>query len=120
MGLLICCFLFSCGSNKGDIIPINTMKVLILENQMAEEFYANYIYKDSTINRDSARSVAFKQVLRLHKVDSTRFYKSFAYYRSEPERFKILLDSANAYANRLREERYKLESTPALSKDSAQ
>jgi hypothetical protein len=96
------------------------MKVLILENQMVEEFYTNYIYKDSTINRDSARSVAFKQVLQLHKTDSAGFYKSLAWYRSEPERFKILLDSATAYANRLREDRYKQESIPALSKDSAQ
>lgn len=118
--LIIGCMIFFGCSRNADVIPIDTMKILVLENQMVEEFYNNYIYKDSTLNRDSARSVAFKQVLQLHKTDSAQFYKSFAYYRSEPERFKVLLDSATSYANRLREERYKAESTPALSKDSAQ
>jgi len=117
---LLCCGFFSCLSNEGDIIPLDKMKVMILEKQMVEEFYTNYIYKDTSINRDSARSVVFKQVFQLHKTDSARFYKSMAWYRSEPERFKILLDSATAYANRLREDRYKEQSAPKQSKDSAQ
>lgn len=100
------CLMIACSDTPRGVLTINEMKVILLDKLMAEEFYNNFLYRDTVINKDSARSALYAQVFKIHAIDSTTFYKSFAFYKNDPLRFKELIDSANAYANRERERRY--------------
>lgn len=98
--------LAACNSTPNGILKVDEMKVILLHKLMAEEFYTNYLYRDTVINKDSARSALYAQVLQMHGTDSTTFYKSLMYYKQDPVLFKKLIDSATNYGTREREKRY--------------
>jgi hypothetical protein len=112
--------LFSCIQGcKGpgaDVLPLDKMKVVFLHHMMVEEMLNNYQRRDTTLNFDSVQSVSYRNILLLHNIDSAVFYKSLAYYKSDIERFTLLVDSANALGVREREKRYELDAEAAEKK----
>jgi hypothetical protein len=110
----------SCQQKGKGILSIDEMKVVLLHHTMTEEFLNGYITRDTSLRFDSVQHVLYRNVLRLHHLDSARFYRSLEYYKSDIERFRILLDSAYAYANREREKRYQVqEEIPVSVADSS-
>jgi hypothetical protein len=105
--------------DRSNVLGIDQMKVILLHQLMFDEFQQSYTYRDTLVNRDSFLSAGFQQVLAINKVDSAKFYNSLAWYRSDPKRFKLLLDSAFAYAERERNNRYMTAATDTIPKDSA-
>lgn len=105
--------------NGGNVLEIDRMKVLLLHQLMFDEFQISHTYRDTLLKRDSFLSAGFQQVLAIHKVDSARFYTSLAWYKSDAKRFKLLLDSAFAYAERERNIRYTAARADTIPKDSA-
>lgn len=103
---------------SSDILEVDKMKVLLLHQLMFDEFQNSQTYRDTTLNRDSFITAGFQQVLAIHKVDSTTFYRSLNWYRGDAKRFKLLLDSAFAYAERERTYRFKGANADTLAKDS--
>jgi hypothetical protein len=108
----ICCvaFCFACTpADKKippDILPIDTMKVLIWEMTQAGE-YAGYLReRDTTIK--SLNTAYFSAVLKLHHLEKNKFYTSFHFYQAHPTINKILMDSVSAYSSRQRTEAYKI------------
>lgn len=98
-----------CKNAPEGIIPLNKMKVVFLHHIMAEEMLNNFIARDALLNYDSARTVLFSGVMKLHKTDSATFAKSINYYKADIERFKELLDSVSALALREKEMRAVVE-----------
>lgn len=102
-------FLFSCGQQKpgkNGILSVNAMKLVMWDMVQTDEFANIYVRKDSTLNIKKETDTLYQKVFTLHKIDSTRFFKSFDFYKKHPSNYKILMDSLYAYANRERENRF--------------
>jgi hypothetical protein len=103
----------ACKEGGKGILPIDKMKVVFLHQIMAEEMVNNfYANRDTSLSIDSLQIVSFDKVLKLNGTDSGTFYKSLAYYRKDIDRFKLLMDSTYAYADRLKQARYLKNDTP--------
>ncbi len=88
-----------------DIMPVNKMKLVIWDLMQAGD-YASYLKdKDSSLKR--VNTVYLAEVLKLHKISKTDFFKSFNFYQSHPLLNQALFDSVNAYAQRQRNAIYK-------------
>lgn len=99
---------FSCNLNADNIsvIPQNEMADVLNDIALAEGFVESYIYKDSTVNKDSAVQAEIDKVLQLRKITPELFSKSYKYYRSNPDEFKIIVDTANTRAIKARDNSY--------------
>jgi hypothetical protein len=117
-GMLIASIACKTGDSSS-VLEINKMKVLLVHQLMFDEFQVSQTYRDTLLKRDSFITAGFQQVLAIHKVDSARFYSSLAWYRSDAKRFKLLLDSAFAYAERERTNRYVAAKADTIPSDSA-
>lgn len=88
-----------------EILPVDTMKIIVWQLIEAGD-YATYLKgKDTTIK--SLNTAYFSQVLKLHKLDKKSFFKSFNFYQTHPYFNGILFDSVNAFAQRQRNQIYK-------------
>ena len=88
-----------------DVMPVNTMKVLIWEMSVADQVAADKY----TLNKDSLRiksTSLYQQVFALHKINKLVFYKSYGFYESHPVHLKTLFDSASAYGSRMKARSY--------------
>src|SRR4051794_37538268 len=94
--------LTSCSSGNEmpkDVLPIDRMKIIIWDMSLAD----NMASEKYMINKDSQRIMVtglYQKVFKLHKIDKTNFYKSYAYYESHPTVMQVLFDSVNAYGIR--------------------
>lgn len=108
-GLIYCCGLLmavAC-SSKNDPLPIDTMKAVIWDMSLADEFASFYVKVDTLRNVDSATNSLYFRVLRMHQVTEQQLRQSIDYYAKHPDKYKVLMDSVNAYGNRQRDETYK-------------
>lgn len=72
------------------------MKDLIL----ADEFVSGYIWKfDPAIDRFKESIIYYDRVFTLHRISKEQFQKSLAYYRTNRELLKMLIDSLQAEIN---------------------
>jgi hypothetical protein len=103
----------ACNEGGRGILPVDKMKVVFLHQIMAEEMVNNFFAsKDTSLSLDSLYIVSFEKALKLNGTDSAAFFKSLAYYRQDIDRFKELMDSTYAYADRLRQIRNLKNSIP--------
>lgn len=103
-------FLAACSSgNKvpGNIIQPDKMGSILFDANMAEEFVASYIAKDTTRNKDVELQKEYQKIYLLHDVTEKQFKESYAFYKAHPPVFKVLMDSLNARAQRRRTEMYR-------------
>lgn len=104
-------FLAACSSkNKipNDVIKPDEMGTILFEANMAEEFVASYVVKDTTKNRDVELQKEYQKIYLLHDITEEQFKKSYAFYKAHTDIFKVLMDSLNARAQRRRNELYKM------------
>jgi hypothetical protein len=122
--MLFCCVLLSASckfsSGKQNILPVDTIKVIMWDLLRADELYIRLTIKDSTAAKHKENIRMFEEIYAIHHVTKGQFDSSFKYYEAHPIIFKKLIDSLDAYANR---EKNKLtanhgQAKPA-SKDSA-
>lgn len=88
-----------------EILPLDTMKVVVWNLIEAGDYATSLKAKDSTIK--SINTMYMAQVLQLHHLDKKTFFNSFNFYEHNLYFNKILFDSINAYASRQRNEVYK-------------
>ena len=95
---------FSCAgkSKKMDLLPFDTLKVVVWDMLNAEEFNNVLITKDSTLKNSRNNLKLYQQVFFIHHVSKEQFYYSYEFYEQHPDRFKLLMDSVSAYAPRQR------------------
>jgi hypothetical protein len=92
-----------CGNNSQQLSD-EQMKKLVWDLSRAEAFQTYYLNKDSAANKEKLADTLYGKIFALHKVSSDAFFTSLQEYKKDPIRFKILMDSVNAYGNRLREQ----------------
>ncbi|MBV9962944.1 MAG: DUF4296 domain-containing protein [Parafilimonas sp.] len=107
--LLIFCFITSCTPEDKkipkDILPIDSMKLIVWDLTRAGAYASALSEKDTT--KKSIGAVYLAEVLNLHKISKPDFFKSFDFYQTHPLLNQQLFDSVNAYAQRQRNEMYK-------------
>ena len=92
-------FLISCASDfdiPSNIIEPNAMADILVDISIAEGFSESFLFKDTLSKRDSMLKKEISKVLQLHKITPTEFSKSYKFYSSRPNTYKIVMDSANA------------------------
>lgn len=104
LGLSFIAILFAGCQNKSKQLSDEQMKILLWDLSRAEAFQTYYLNKDTTANKDKLADTLYGKIFALHKVSSDLFYATLQEYKKDPIRFKILMDSVNAYGNRLREQ----------------
>lgn len=98
--LLLLCFLFliaACGSkNKvpGNVLPPKKMEAILWDMMRADQLLADYVLnKDTAKDKDKESIKMYEQIFGFHKISKEEFERSFSYYRSNPERLKVIMDS---------------------------
>src|SRR4051794_18312599 len=82
-----------------DVMPISKMKTIVWDMSLAD----NMATEKYVINKDSQRMMVtglYQKIFKLHKIDKSSFYKSYAYYEAHPAELQVLFDSVNAYGLR--------------------
>ncbi len=106
--LMVPCFLFSCSGSDGvpsGIIAKPKMETILWQLMQVDEFTAStFTPRDSTHNLTTERISRYRQVFRLNQVSKDEFEKSYKFYMGHPDITRVLFDSINAKANRLRDE----------------
>lgn len=104
-------FFAACSSKNNipnGIIKPDEMGSILFEANMAEEFVASYVAKDTTKNKDLELQKEYQKIYLLHDITKEQFEKSYTFYKEHTEIFKVLMDSLNARAQRRRNDLYKM------------
>jgi hypothetical protein len=88
------------------ILDEDKMADLLNEIALAEGFAESYLFRDTLQSKDTLVQRELDKVLKLHHISVEQFSESYHYYKTHPEEFKVLVDSANARAARNREQSY--------------
>lgn len=93
-------FLAACNSGTPkNVLPINTMKVVMLDMLKADEWYARKLVGDTLLLKVKEDIPLYEQVFAVHKLTKKQFFDSYHYYESHPVAYKELVDSLESYAN---------------------
>jgi hypothetical protein len=85
-----------------DVLPFDSLKVIVWDLLNAEEFNNVLITKDSTLRNSKNNLKLYQQVFYIHHISKEQFYNSYEFYQEHPDRFKLLMDSVATYAPRQR------------------
>lgn len=110
-GFFIIILVASCSDRSsvpGDIIPLDSMTLIMKDIIIANEYSLTNIQKDST-KKDKilANQQLLDGVLKIHHVTRELFQNSYRFYESRPDINKTIFDSLSAYANRHKAELYR-------------
>jgi hypothetical protein len=100
---------FSCNKVSkvpDDIIGQEKMGTILFEIAMSEGYLENYIFRDTTVNRDSFLTIELDKVLAVHKVSQKEFLEAYKFYKSSPEIFKAMTDTIYDRSQRSPEKMY--------------
>ncbi len=100
--ILIVVGLFACKSkpiNK-NILPINTMKLVMWDILKADEWYTQTAIRDTLHKRLDENFQIYEQVYKIHHITKQQFYSSYKFYETHPDQFKTLIDSVIAVGDR--------------------
>jgi hypothetical protein len=90
------------------IIQKDSMRAILLDMMLADQFAKQYILKDTSKARakNETRKL-YQEVFQLHHITKDEFQKSYQFYISRPDLAKPLFDSLSLYANNQRRDMYK-------------
>ena len=93
--LLIAC---NNGTPK-NVLPVNTMKVVMFDMLKADEWYARKLVGDTLMLKVIEDIPLYEQVFAVHEITKKEFFDSYHYYEAHPVAYKELVDSLESYAN---------------------
>jgi hypothetical protein len=96
----------SVDADSSSVIRRDEMADVLNDIALAEGYVESYIFKDSSINKDSAVQAEIDKALQLRKITPDLFSRSYRYYRLHPDEFKIIADTANVRAIKARDNSY--------------
>jgi hypothetical protein len=108
-GLLFIIFVMACVNRNSvpkNIIPKNEMQKVLWDMIQADQFSKLFLSKDSSKNIKLENMKLYDEVFQLHHITREEFQKSYQFYISRPDIFKMVLDSLSAQANRRQREVY--------------
>lgn len=105
---VLCALFGSCASDEipKEVLPINTMKVIVWDMAVADQVTINkHLYKSDSLKLMTTMN--YQKVFAIHKIDKKKFYDSYTFYEGHPKYLKILYDSVTSYGNRAKTDTYK-------------
>jgi hypothetical protein len=100
----------ACSNRTGlpeDIIPPDSMRLILKDIIIAGEYSEQFITKDSTRpDKMKASQELFDEVFKVHHTSREKVRKSLSFYESRPDLNKKIFDSLAADANRRKTELY--------------
>jgi Domain of unknown function (DUF4296) len=104
--VFVCLFLFACKDDglQNGVIPLNKMKVIMLDMFEADVFTDQYIKKGGVKDASVQNALLQQQIFKQYNITKELYYKSYRYYSKTPEVMKNLMDSITAYGERQRSE----------------
>ena len=90
------------GKQKTEILSIDSMKVVMFDFLIADEWNSIRMVADSNFVKSKSNLKTYQQVLAIHHTTKAQFDSSLNYYERNPKIFKTLIDSVNAYGSRLK------------------
>lgn len=109
ISLLIIVVLAACGGKKlpAGVLDKEKMELVLTDVIIAEAFAESYLSADTSKRLKQLYTQELDKVLAIHKVSQKDFQASIQYYKSEPEQFKVVLDTVNARALRTKDQIFK-------------
>lgn len=101
--------IISCSNDKRipeDVLPEEKMGTVLFEIGMGEAMLEYYVFRDSTVNRDSALRSELDKVLQVHQLTQEDFRRSYDYYKARPALMKVMMDTVYARSQRSQEKLY--------------
>jgi hypothetical protein len=99
--LFVVVLLVACNSRlPKNVLPVNTMKVVMFDMLKADEWYARKLAGDTLMLRMKDDIPLYEQVFAVHKLTKKEFFDSYHYYEAHPVSYKELVDSLESYANK--------------------
>ena len=99
--LLVIVLLAGCnGGTPKNVLPVNTMKVVMFDMLKADEWYARKLVGDTLMLKVKEDIPLYEQVFAVHKITKKQFYDSYHYYEAHPISYIELVDSLESYANK--------------------
>ena len=102
-------FFFSCTNDNKiptSIIQPNLMADILVDIAIAEGFSESFLFKDSLSKKDSVLNKEISRVLQTHNIKQQQFSKSYQYYASRPNLYKVVMDSTNDRIIRAKEKEF--------------
>jgi hypothetical protein len=91
---LLLILLFSCARKENkNVLPENKMKEVMWDLIRADQYVADYLMRDSTRNKKDESMKLYEEIFHLHKVTRDQFKRSLAYYSSQPDLLRPIIDS---------------------------
>ena len=104
----------SCGQNHGGILSMADMKVVMWDMLNADSWYFQASIKDSTAAARKLNVQLYQQVFLQHDITREQFYASYKYYQLRPEKMQVLMDSVEAYGNRVKGQQVAIPKRPFM------
>jgi hypothetical protein len=106
--------LVSCSNRTsvpGDVLPLDSMQVVMKDLITASEYSSQSIAKDPKIkDKTKANQELLEKIFQLHHITRATFRHSLLFYESRPDLNQQVFDSLSAYANRQQKDLYRPKS----------
>ena len=91
---LLLILLFSCARKENkNVLPENKMREVMWDLIRADQYVADYLMRDSTRNKKDESMKLYEEIFHLHKISRDQFKRSLAYYSSQPDLLRPIIDS---------------------------
>jgi hypothetical protein len=111
VAVIILVLMCSCSNRTAipsDVLPSDSMQVVMKDLILASQYSVQYLEKDSLL-KDKARAnqELLEKVFQIHHITREAFKHSLLFYESRPDLNKKIFDSLSAYANRQQKDLYR-------------
>lgn len=99
----------SCGGAKvpEGVLPPEKMEEVLTDVLLAESFAESYLIADTTRKLKQYYAQELDRVIAVHKVTQKQLLASIDYYKTQPDKFKVIIDSVNNRAIREKDRIFK-------------
>lgn len=88
---------------KMEVLPFDTMKIVIWELLNADEWNNLQLQKDTTLRRAKNNLKLYQKVFAIHHIDKDNFYYSYKFYEEHPDKMKTLMDTLSSFSQKQKE-----------------
>jgi Domain of unknown function (DUF4296) len=111
-------FIISCSNRTGipkDILPPDSMELVMKDILMASQYSAQYVSKDSLRpDKRKANQQLMEDIFKIHHITRETFKQSLQFYESRPDLNKKIFDSLSAYVSLHQKDLYAPSSKPIV------
>jgi len=80
-----------------EILPFDTMKVVIWDLLNAEEWNKSLSERDTSLLKTKNNLILYQKTMLMHHLNKEQFLYSYKFYEEHPDKMKLLIDSLSVY-----------------------